>query len=213
MQLQPELRTPYAPRIRAEGSLSPDQMEFRDLIQNSLDEMSRHCRHLISAIALFDFCRSQPTLENFSSDWSFVAARDGAMSLRNFAHSIFQVRGAIGKIPNWLERVDVGKLKKAHQKFEVEFPFAHKLRHAVAHPEFYADPKKEMGTRDAINIKGIMVAEGGGSITINQGLFNNKFTCTFEGEIIEYELSLETCKIMLEICQESFECFNKVAQV
>ena len=213
MKMLPALARPDAPQLLQIAGLDAMQLESFKFIQANLAAMARQFGFLTAAISLFEFCATIKTEDRMSSDWQFVAARDGAMSIRNFAYAIANVRRAIGQIPNWVTLVDVSLLKQAHVDFEAAFPFSHKLRHSVAHPEFYADPKKDMAVTDAVNIGGIFVTEKGGNITINQGLFNNTFASTFEGDVVQYELSFETCIKILDICNRSFAAFVAVSTV
>jgi hypothetical protein len=96
----------------------------------------------------------------------------------------------------------------AEQEFNLKFPFAHKLRHAVAHPEVYNDPTKGMGMSGSMDELGIK-AENVQNLTIQGMISNFTFASTFEGVLIQYDLTPETIDAVIGIINMAYDAFAK----
>jgi hypothetical protein len=209
MQLHKNFVPPSPPIIDISG-LSQEQREIARSVEDNLRDLSTSAKSVAAAVALFQFCRKQPVSpDSLFQEWLFLAARDGAMSIRNFGVAISTVRSLVGRVPIWLGGVDTKGLKIAERTFNQAFPFAHKLRHSVAHPEFHSELKKKMGIDGSYEGLGYKI-ENSSNISIQLGLYNNTFHSTFEGQLVQYDLTEQTISVLIDVTKECFHAFSKL---
>jgi hypothetical protein len=131
------------------------------------------------------------------------------MSIRNFGEALAKVRGLIGRVSTWRSMVDTKTLKSAETTFKEKFPFAHKMRHSVAHPELYNDPFKKMGISGSMDELGIRASDVT-NLSI-QGLITGvTFASTFEGALVRYDVSAESLAEIINITEKCFNSFRNV---
>ncbi len=202
MQLNPEFETPSPPHIRSRRG-SEDEVPVDSLTAN-LSSMENQCRSVVADVALFEFCIREP--DAHLREWPFLAGRDGAMSLRNYKEAMSTVRGLLGRCPSISDDVDAKMLKEAERTFDLHFPRAEKLRHSVAHPEHYSNPKIKMSTDEAISKPGAQIPPG----SIIQGaLIGRTFVCTINGLTVEWEISYRSALALVDITRSAFAAFAK----
>lgn len=129
------------------------------------------------------------------------------MSIRNFGEALAKVRSLVGRVKSWLPLIDTQALKFAETAFNDKFPFAHKLRHSVAHPELYNDPTKKMGIDGDMEELGINVSNVR-DMTIKGLISGNTFASTFEGILVRYDLTEDTICTILRIIHQVFDAFS-----
>ncbi len=134
-----------------------------------------------------------------------MGARAGALGLRNFGQALAKLRKLPGMVKSWQGMSDFGELREIEADFQRQFPTADKLRHSIAHPEFYADPAKLMSAAAPIEQYGVHL--GPGSI-IQGSIFNNTFIATFEGETLQYSLSADTSLAMRRYTDRIYDVFG-----
>jgi len=167
--------------------------------------MSNSGHHLAAAISLFQYCRFAKENRDRTgvvgiplfTDWELIAARDGAFSIFNFDEALAKTRSLIGKVPQWIQKIDALQLKESEKILDVAFPFARKMRDAVAHPELYADSTKKMG-----------ISDGSSSLTVEGSLFGDTFMSTFKGEAVKYSVNESTLNILMDVAAQAFMAFE-----
>jgi hypothetical protein len=174
-------------------------------LESNIFSLQRHGEAFVAAVALFGFCQMQGG-RNLFSDWAFLAARDGAMSIRNYLVDLNAARGLIGRIPTWTAQIDAIQLRKLERLFRKQFPFAEKMRHSVAHPEFYNDPTKKMGVEGTGEFGGISMIDCS-EIVVQSYIYNNSFHATFEGAAITYSLDDAAQASIVETTHRVLDCF------
>ena len=163
LALNPALHPPNTPRIGYDHS----SIDAEDIINlnNHLAELSQNCKDFACCVALFHNSSEQYFKEHKlfnSSDfdyknrpislhesWSRLAARNGALELRNYRKTLETIQSTSGKIDDIRNTIDLKILRNARKRFDKYFPDVDTLRHSVAHPEAYNDPiqSKKMGTK------------------------------------------------------------------
>jgi hypothetical protein len=205
MKLRPEFIAPNPP-ILIVSDLPSEAQKVGQAIWNSLFQLNISTNSVVAAVALFHFCRQnqqpQSSERLLYSEWLKVAARDCGMSIRNFGVSLASIRKLIGQVPGWRDLVDVQRLKRAENKFNDSFPFAHKIRHSIAHPEFYGDPAKDMSVRGD--------DDPNASLGMQNTLVDFTFHATFAGQAVQYDLTEKTIRILLDCLSEIYLAFGKL---
>lgn len=204
MDILPEYLPPDTPILWA-STLPEAQREAGDSLISKIQSISRHCREVSAAVALFDFCRKNSSNGRLFGDWIFIAARDGAMTIRNYGKALASIRGLVGLCPSWAKRTDLERLKAAEKRFRNTFPFADKVRHSVAHPELYNDHRKNMGVKGPSGVPLSDFAADAEFVSSNS-LFNDELVATFEGIVVKYSINSVTAKHIAEITAEVFGC-------
>jgi hypothetical protein len=191
MDLKPEFRVPIAPIIPV-FDLPRDVKPAAQSLVDNLRDVHSNAESITAAIALYEVSNQQQERGWLFRQWMFLAGEAGAMEIRNYGKALAAVRKLVGQVPQWLGRVDAQALKESEADFKTYFPNADKLRHSVAHPEFYSDPSKNMYGPPP---PGMVNSEGGGHQIMMQGsIYNNQFTATFEGVTVSYPLTSETSR-------------------
>lgn len=204
MQLEPEFQAPHAPKL-AIGNLPIDEQEIGWSIYLNLNSLSDEANNIAAAIALFELGRSNGA-HGLYGTWMQIAARDGALTIRNFGKALSKIRSLIGRIKSWLPLVDSDALKVAALRFDEKFPFADKLRHAVAHPEFYNDPNKKMGIDGDLDDIGIK-AENVKNLSIKGQITDCTYASSIEGILVKYDLTRDTLEAIFDIVHQVFDAF------
>lgn len=204
MQLDPRYEPPSAPDINV-NSLSIEERIIGQSIYSNLASISSEATSIAAAVALFGVCQDRGGRDLFG-DWMRLAARDGAMSIRNFGEALASVRSLIGRVKVWLPLIDTKALKAVETHFNEVFPFAHKLRHSVAHPEFYNDPTKKMGISGDLDELGVK-AENVGNLTIKAMISDSTYASTFEGVLVRYDLTTTTIDAVSDLTHRTFNAF------
>ncbi len=211
MDFSPEFTAPQAPMLlMTMNELAEEERGPALSLNSNLSDMSRYAEALVAAVALFHYCAARPDSQNkLFIAWQFLAARDGAMSLRNFSTALAASRGLLGRVPTWAPSIDVAGLKAAHKEFNAAFPFAHKMRHSVAHPENYSDRTKDMASTAGISFP-MFEMPAGPAVTISQTLMGHTFVSTIDGIAVHYDLSDATAIKVLDVTKAAFAAFIKL---
>jgi hypothetical protein len=90
--------------------------------------------------------------------WHEIAHEAAVLAARNYGKALEPTSRLAGSIPNWRDRIDYGLIKEARGEFQTRFPTVDPARHAVAHPEFFANPDKNMVPPPFMNADGVMEA-------------------------------------------------------
>lgn len=209
MELKSEFQPPAPPNLTFNGLENEDLVLARSVC-DYLSGMRTAAQHLAEAVALFDFSRENADKGRLFSSWSLMGAREGAVQIRNFGQFLRKVRGLAGRVPQWAGKFDAAAIKDAVASFEKQFPSADKLRHSVAHPEFFGDPSKP--TRAIVTDlpgPGLKVT-GSANLAISSTLFNNTFHGTFEGQMLTYEVDGATVSAIIAITRQTFSAFDQL---
>jgi hypothetical protein len=217
MELAPEFRLPSPPILWPSGLPEEERAAARSL-QDHLYSLSNCSDDLAAAVALFELSVANVShvepLEwqwNVYSRWQWLAAREGAMMLRNYKEALKLIRKLIGKCPTWLGQIDVKAIKAANSEFEAKFPRVEKLRHSVAHPELYADRDANMAYTGEVRASdGATVITGGGSFVLRETFTNRTFSSTIDGILVQYDLNADTALALVNCTKRVFDAFGPI---
>jgi hypothetical protein len=205
------------PRIELDG-LPNQERRHAGHIQFLLSDLAAKEQDFVDAVTLFDYCAVQSARHPADSHfrrWPYVAARDGALSINNFAKIIGAIGRNFGSCPTVLALVDRDALKTANRRLGELFPNYATIRHAVAHlGETLGQPTNL--DRNAIAgpvevVPGFSLGGNGAKVVINGALRGREYTFTIEGELESYELSRNAANGLMEIRGEVYKAFIPVA--
>lgn len=148
--------------------------------------------------------------------WSFIAARDGAMTIYHFGRQLDITNKAVATC-SVLDQTRVKPvLAHAGELFRNNFPFFARIRHAVGHEAANrADPKKHWQSGKLKTEKSSI--DAGGDFLFSHNLENRTFSVAYEKETYKYDVSIETLgklKAVVRVLKESIiaGCHNYRAQ-
>jgi|GEM_PF-4869270 len=138
-----------------------------------------------------------------------IGARNGGLALRNFCQCLAAARGVVGKVACWKGKIDLKELKAIENEFRNRFPDIDKLRHAVAHPEFYANP--------SINMKGAPASMPGlafeGSFQVQDALgLGGTYATTINGMTVHYQLTADNARLVLELTRRAYSAVDQLVR-
>lgn len=199
--------------------LPEDERELGLAFQENLNDLRRASSDLSYALALFQFSDTQilesHKIERFLSPnavwhpWKFIAVKFGGLSIRNWGQALGAIQGLVGRVPTWAQQIDSTKFRELRREFDERFPNIDKLRHSIAHPEAYSNPQKNTSTSGTISIPGAHF-ENVGSIQVQANLHNSTYTSTFEGTIVQYDLSSENAKRVVDMTSKAFRAVEQI---
>jgi hypothetical protein len=179
------------PRFHMQA-LTTEEQHAAWLVQSNLSAFESHVRAFGAALSLFDFClssfRSGPA---DAGDWSFVAARDAAMSIYHAYTVLDGVRQTLAGCPRLNDMTDKRALRSAGQIFHTYFRSFEDMRDAVSHiGEKMKTPKKfaEHAFSGSIDSRAIK-ADNVKRMTMSNVLDGRRFTNTWEGQVLTCEIS------------------------
>lgn len=135
---------------------------------------------------------------NIFSRWNFIAARSGAMTLREFQITMATIKGGAVLAPSLYEQVDIKKIRITEKLFNSRFPRTRVLRNQAGHVA--------SSTIRQINSH----RERGRGPLFLHNLVGRRYETTYEGEILSYELSVENLNKLNDVKLRIFECFDLV---
>jgi hypothetical protein len=203
MRIDPKFKAPSLPFLSV-PDLKEGEAETLRSFNLHLFSLASFSDEITAAVALFDFSRINDQVCH--NQWPMLAAKSGALNLRNFRQALEKVLTFAGKIEVMRAVVDTAALKEAMNKFDSQFNRVDLLRHAVAHPENYSNPKKNMTNRDHITIPGMMDISPGK--TIQNALLGRTYASTIDGEFLTYDLSADTVLTLVGITKMVYEAVD-----
>jgi hypothetical protein len=195
MQSFPSNLQSLPPRIAVQA-LPEGERDAAHLVSTNLQSFEAHVRDFQSALALYNYCqllRNGPNMGD-ACNWSFIAARDGAMSVYHSYRALDGIRQTLTKAPTLVAMVNRAALKSAGKIFHERFSSFEDVRDAVAHagektktPEQYAKHSFSGNMNE-----GGIIATNVRNLTISNALSGRRYTNTWEGRIVTYELSQQS---------------------
>ncbi len=211
MDLNPVLKAPMLPDI---GIRFIPEGEKRDAeaFYHNMHELQKWSDDFACSLALYDFCNAQPPGEmgptTLNIRWRFMAARNGGLALRNFSQCLAAARGVVGKVTFWTGKIDLKALKTIDGEFRERFPDIDKLRHAVAHPEFYADPQVDM-TGAPAEMPGLSF---GGNMQVQDALAFRTYATTINGTTASYQLTAENARLVVDLTRRAYALVEQIVR-
>ncbi len=178
--------------------LPEGQREIGGSLSDNYTSLGLHAEEIVAAVLLFEMTRADSLRGDLSRAWRFMAARDCAMAIRNFGKALSALRASLALVPEWAGKVDKGTLKEVSKKFDKNWPDSDKMRHSIAHPEFYSNPSKSMSSESIFPISGGGIYEiRGGSISddsmiLKSAIHNDTYMATIDGQLVKCDVDRTT---------------------
>jgi hypothetical protein len=216
-----------APRMYDAG-LPAEERRAAVLVCDNLRLLKTHVDALGAALSLFDYCDKQrricrETLAAAPRDeiaratrrtmfsWQLVAARDGAMTIYHFATAMDGIDQTVATCPTLLALMNRPMRKAANQYFRQYFPSYIDIRDAVVHTaEKTKTPEKpaEHAHKAAYESSAMRILEGS-TLVITNTLEGRRFTNTWEGRVLAFELSQETVNQLDNVKAQMWTAFRE----
>lgn len=181
----------------------PQEREEVRLVEDHLQRLVRYAEDFSAALSLFNFC--QQFDHRLTGNWSFVAARDGAMTIYHTGKTMELTRAALKRTPTLEALTSTAPLSQAGKTYRQAFPTFEKVRHAVSHSsELFRD--KESVARNAFSGSyddGLVRIENSTNAVVSNSLLGRNYTNTIDGKIVSYEVS-EATKTKVYECVNTF---------
>lgn len=231
MRLHPSAIPGYAPMLRI-GDLPDSLRELANSCSLNMQQMRIHCREYAASVALKQYADASLNAEwdsynankgpsDFSfrphdtlwPDWSLLGARSAGLALRNYVTALEPMRQNLGRIAMWRDKINFHDLKRVKKDFDTRFPGIDRIRHAIAHPEFFANPDKGMATASNLNVPGVEMTaiHNGGKGSISNAMVGNHFGTSFEGEMYSVDISTEAAQFLVANLQLAFAALGDAA--
>lgn len=207
MNRHPDFVIPYPPSLISPLDLAGGELAALESAESNLLLIHSGADSLISAVELFQFARANGLNNGVIRQWGFIAARDGAMSLNNVAMGMRYCRKVVGSINGLRDLIDHDTLKEAEKHFRTNLPNIEKLRHSVAHQEYYSNPDKKTDLDQQSSISSLNLAPRS---EIANSIVGDRFVATWDGELIGYSLSIETVRIVHQSALRFFSGFSRL---
>jgi hypothetical protein len=158
------------------------------IVEDHLDRLIGYADDFSSALSLFNFCALFH--RQFTGEWSFVAARDGAMTIYHIGKTMELCRSALKRTPTISELADDEAIAAAGKSYRQAFPTFEKMRHAIAHSsELFRDVKNsKKNTFSGSLDDDFFSIEGPTHVAIRNSLIGRKYTNTIDGKVVSYEI-------------------------
>jgi hypothetical protein len=169
-------------------------------------------RDFSCALGLFDFCLNTPSAKR---DWQIIAAMHGAWSIYNVGLTMQNFRAGIGSTPTLCSWVDHDKLRRAQREFKSAFPGYESMRHALAHsPDLDKTPeRREQNAYIGPFRSDGMIIEGSKTrIMVKKSLLGRIFQTTFDGRLLQYEISQNTLDQLVEVKDQFHSALARAIQ-
>jgi hypothetical protein len=210
MDLHPDLKAPWVPDI---GVRFVPEAEKRDAeaFYHNLYELQKWSDDFACSLALYDTCEGMPPGERgptlLAMRWRFMAARNGGLALRNFSQCLAAARGVVGKVKFWNDKINLMELKAIEGDFRERFPDIDKLRHAVAHPELYANPSIDMSGGSGGSLPGLSIGEG---VVVQDSLAFRTYATTINGMMVGYQLTIENAGLVVDLTRRAYAAVEQL---
>jgi hypothetical protein len=188
-------------------------------IQQSLRDLSSYASDFGAALRLFNESSNEDALAiitNTTNDGRArmqIAARDGAMTIWNFAKSLDGITGRVfAKCPMLSQHVDHRQLRSVRKLLRQTFPDFVSIRHSVAHAaELREDAEKHKIEETVGEIFPTLHPHALGTVRtkvlIRNSLQGRSFRNTFDGRLCTYEVSTDTLASLNRIKEAAYAAF------
>ena len=193
-----------APRISELGGVVEDRWR----LERALSATEGQVTGFAAAVALLNYSRDNGDLGvtypieqklSVSSLWSMMAARDGAIRVRDFEDAMNGANGYLKKCAGESLQLPI---ISPYKMLDEAFPQRAKIRHAAAHTTA-RNKNDEQAERHSANgpyeAPGISIGPGATNTTIQDMLINSTYTSTWSGEFVSYDLSLKSFQVLENI--------------
>lgn len=142
--------------------------------------------------------------------WSFVAARDGAMSIYHFLCAMEGIKACVHRGPTIKPYFNGKTSREATKLFSARFPRCEEMRHAIAHAaELVESPEKfEENSFSGSYDDGAVRITNSKNIMISNHLNGDVYSTTINGQIISYAINDVTRTSLIEVRSKLYSAFE-----
>jgi hypothetical protein len=201
------------PRIEI-GKAPDDERERLSLLNTALSDLENYLKTFNDAVELFDYCIEHDAVINNNmhsafAAWCFVASRDAVMSVWNFRETMLSANNISTQSKYLSPNLDRFCLKEAHSKFNLYFKDFAEIRHAVAHA---GELMKNIDAYKRHSFSGTYINsfvhfKNCKRSMIRNCLYDRKYTCTFEGRVVNCEISAKTTQNLSDVTHLFYRAF------
>ncbi|PDT76991.1 hypothetical protein [Bradyrhizobium sp. C9] len=207
------------------NSLPEHERRAGNDVQQTLRALSSYASDFGAAVRLFDESFNEyarATITNTTSDGlarMHIAARDGAVTIWNFAKALESTaRPIFTECPTLAQYVDRKQLKAANKLLRQLFPDFAEIRHSVGH----AQELREEATKHQVDgtvgemfptLHAHPLATVQTKILIRNSLHGRTFRNTFEGRLRTYEVSSDSVAGLNRIKDAAYAAFANCPSV
>lgn len=133
--------------------------------------------------------------------WSFLACRDGAMTINHFGRTIEHIMSYAGQQPTIFAMVDRKPIRSARKLLRKTFPKFEAMRNAVAHAaDNVSTPDRVKRNRaSGIDKAGPFLVNPSITLDLKENVFGTTFTSTYDGKLVSYEMTHETLQAIVDV--------------
>jgi hypothetical protein len=221
MVLTWEPNAPIPGRFDA-GTFPEDEREYVANLETLLFSLYRYILSFTAAIELLKFSEEQGKKEREESkgtgfrpskpyfEWSFIAVRDAAHTIYQFADVIESIQSTRRMIPTLNALVKNDKMRTATRYFNANFGQFNDVRNAIAH-EAELGGTVELSKRNFAPV-GSVELEGVKILTSKSIDTDGKFSTSINGVVVSYELSRKTLQSLIQTQTGIYQAFDDAYQ-
>jgi hypothetical protein len=188
-----------------------DESESAKLLDFHLSRLKSYQKDFRNALSLYCFCRDWAEAAAGIRDWTWIPARDAAMTIYHFGCTLENLVTNLNGIPTVRDLVDHKKRRQAGKRFNKAFPKWQDLRHAIAHDgELYKDPQAQAKNQLTGGLHLGTVSIGGPGTTMMGGRvrMGDKFLFFINGEHVGYSLNLQSVAELASVHHDIINAFE-----
>jgi hypothetical protein len=200
-----------------------DEFELACLLQTNLFHLSHHVSVFKTAVELADYCDATrgpyrakmlhagdniaeaweaSRINHQFVKWKQLAARDGAITLYNFAETKQVIDKQKAQCPTIFPHVDRKTLKRANVLFNKAFPGLADIRLSVAHAGKLAKSEEESARHRV----------PGSKVQITQMLADRRFSSSVNSKMASYDLTAESAAVLEAVTDEIYRAYAPAAE-
>lgn len=195
---------PKAPQLKLEAYPLVEQSHI-GFVNERLRALEKYANSFASAVALHHFMKfkldkATRSSSNLTLEWCLIPCRDACMSLYHYCKTIENFSlGA--ECPTFRENVDTSKLREVRREFRQRFPSIEQFRTAISHAsEINETPEKYK--------KNNFTRPDGTTIRATNSIINGKFSQTFDGSLLEVEITHQNVLVINRLTAQFFSAFD-----
>ena len=209
------------PVIKVDAVPAGDREALRN-VEQTLQLMGTFVRSFACTIELFIFAtqeaerlgRAEPGSDNHRTviEWSFIAAREGAMQIWHFHKAVQGAAKTIGNCATLKPHFDPKALEDYQEQLDRDFPRHREIRNAAGHLGELTSTPAEMRRNQAkspSNMGPIHVGEG--AVLLNALLGDEYTTTVFDGDVLSYRVNADTYRKLSASLIRFYGLFEGVA--
>jgi hypothetical protein len=185
--------------------LPQDETKHGSVIWHQLNNLESLLQTFQDDLTLFDRSMSSPSEFRVA----LIAARDGTLTLWNFAMALNAIKASLDASPELRKRMRVAQVERAIRDFWAAIPNAKGLRDSSGHASELMESPKELA-RNALSSGRVneQINIGSNGFWLGNLIGRRYSTTTFGGQLVEYDVSAATSQKLNEIVDQVFAAIS-----